>query len=102
MKKKKQKTSVAPRQKHIQVQRGLITKIINIGLLESEFVNGEMVYISYNLSELMTSLGYNPWFFIPRMIKNGYLMVRETDPLSYYLFKSKKQGLTFRRQFIKK
>lgn len=95
--KKRKKIRFKYKPKHVQIQRGLVLRIINCSLTEVEYVNGTPVHFVYNLNEIMASLGYDPSVFIPQMLKNGYLVVREKDPLSFYLFSSKKKGQEFRR-----
>ena len=81
-----------PPQHNIQILRGLATRLINSNLMETDYINGEEVYYSYRIAQIMADWGYNPQIFIPQMIKKGYLFVRETDPESYYVCKTLKEG----------
>jgi len=102
MKEKKEKKKKKYPRPHIQVQRGLAVQIMNLGLFnEFEFVNGEKIPIIYNLSEIMRSLNYDPAVFIPKLLKNGYLVIKDFSLESYYLFTSKKKGLEFKKTLNK-
>jgi len=102
MREKKEKKKKKYPRPHIQVQRGLAVQIMNLGLFnEFEFVNGEKIPIIYNLSDLMRSLNYDPAVFIPKLLKNGYLVIKDFSPESYYIFTSKKKGLEFKKTLNK-
>jgi len=104
MREKKEKKKKKYPRPHIQVQRGLAVQIMNLGLFnEFEFVNGEKIPIiyNYNLSEIMRSLNYDPAVFIPKLLKNGYLVIKDFSLESYYLFTSKKKGLEFKKTLNK-
>jgi len=102
MREKKEKKKKKYPRPHIQVQRGLAVQIMNLGLFnEFEFVNGEKIPIIYNLSDLMRSLNYDPAVFIPKLLKNGYLVIKDLNPESYYIFTSKKKGLEFKKKLNK-
>jgi hypothetical protein len=87
-----------PKEKHVQVLRGLAIKILNSGLTETEIIDGEKVHFTYRLAKLMASLVHDYEEIISQMMRKGYLVVRTKDPEpeSYYVCATLKEGIALK------
>lgn len=84
--------------KHVNVQRGLITKLINLNVGSKETVDGiEVTYLyEEQLLNAISNLGYNGRNMIVQMMMENYLAIRtppgEQEQATYYLCPTKKIG----------
>ena len=90
--------------KHIQVLKGLVVQIINLGVAEKEKVNDLEVPFMYEdqLMSTINNLKYEARAMITQLLKAGYLAVRtpheDQGQATYWLCATKKIGETLRRQ----
>ena len=89
--------------KHVQVLRSIALTLSQEMVLESETSDEQEIFYIYHehLAQKLGDLGHkDPVSIINQLITHGYLVFRTTEPepISYYIFESKKQGQEFKRK----